>query len=373
MGIIYSAGGGGGGEGSDECTLQLADVPSDKKAITSDSDDDAKNGTLDTSTSVADGDVLDGKNYMNYNATTKHWEKRIGTEPNRGTPTTTLSAGSSYTIQPGHYNGGTVKAKDLASQTSGTAGTGQILNGYTATVNGSKLTGNMPNRGGYGGWGNNHGNDSGNQRMWIRMPGGYYNENAETYLSWADIRSMAGITADKIKKGQSIIGIIGSHEGYVTAPLFVVGNSPNYWPNSQTKGCSGTYSFLSDETMTTDSRPFVSFSFGREKSGNIIGRTNDTFDLTDYNYIKALIDLSASSTKIVGYIGVSTNPSLTSLSFDSSANISVDNANNSGTIIANISSLKGRYYVYFALNATHNSTGSNSCSYTCRTVQLTTV
>ena len=71
-----------------------------------------------------------------------------------------------------------------------------------------EYTGTMPNRGDYNGWGNSKGNDAGNQRMWVKVPHGYYNENANVFLSWADIRNMAGITAVKIKKGESIMGII---------------------------------------------------------------------------------------------------------------------------------------------------------------------
>ena len=63
--------------------------------------------------------------------------------------------------------------------------------------------------------------------MWVRLPGGYYNENAEVYLSWADIRNMAGITAAKIKKGESIMGIIGSFEGWVPTPQDLYYNGVN--------------------------------------------------------------------------------------------------------------------------------------------------
>lgn len=64
-----------------------------------------------------------------------------------------LSAGSSYVIPEGYHNGkGIVKAKSLASQTGVDNGksavtTSQILTGYQAWVNGSKVTGSMPNQG----------------------------------------------------------------------------------------------------------------------------------------------------------------------------------------------------------------------------------
>ena len=102
----------------------------------------------------------------------------------------------------------------------GNAQAAHVLNGETFYTNNakSKQTGTMPNRGDYNGWGNSKGNDAGNQRMWVKIPQGYYNENANVFLSWADIRNMAGITAVKIKKGESIMGIIGSWEGFVANP-----------------------------------------------------------------------------------------------------------------------------------------------------------
>jgi len=111
----------------------------------------------------------------------------------------------------------------------GDAQEGNVLAGSTFynTDPKTKRAGTMPNREGYCGWGNSKGNDGGNQRMWVRLPGGYYNENAEVYLSWADIRNMAGITADKIKKNESIMGIIGSWEGYVPLATDIYYNGAN--------------------------------------------------------------------------------------------------------------------------------------------------
>lgn len=104
-----------------------------------------------------------------------------------------------------------------------------VLNGETFYTNNakSKQTGTMPNCGDYNGWGNSKGNDAGNQRMWIRLPGGYYNENAEVYLSWADIRAMAGITPEKVKKNEWILGVQGNFEGWVPNPQDLYYNGVN--------------------------------------------------------------------------------------------------------------------------------------------------
>lgn len=111
----------------------------------------------------------------------------------------------------------------------GNAQAAHVLNGETFYTNNakSKQTGTMPNRGGYWGWGNSKGNDGGNQRMWVRLPGGYYNENAEVYLSWADIRAMAGITPEKVKKNEWILGVQGNFEGWVPNPQDLYYNGVN--------------------------------------------------------------------------------------------------------------------------------------------------
>ena len=64
-----------------------------------------------------------------------------------GATTYNVSASGSITIPKGKLTTGdqTIVAKDLASQTSGTAAAGDILSGKTAWVGGKRLTGSMPN------------------------------------------------------------------------------------------------------------------------------------------------------------------------------------------------------------------------------------
>lgn len=64
-----------------------------------------------------------------------------GTMVNRGAPTTSLNCGGTYNFQEGYYSGGKVTANSLASQTPGTATAAQILSGYSAWVNGVKISG----------------------------------------------------------------------------------------------------------------------------------------------------------------------------------------------------------------------------------------
>ena len=84
--------------------------------------------------------VLNGvKFYSNEN---EGDEILVGIMPNNGKVEKTLNAGGKYTIPVGYHNGeGYVKATDLASQTSATATSGVIQSGYTAWVDGNKVTG----------------------------------------------------------------------------------------------------------------------------------------------------------------------------------------------------------------------------------------
>ena len=69
-------------------------------------------------------------------------KKITGTMANQGAKTSSLNCGGSYTIPAGWHNGsGKITANSLASQTSATATAAQIASGYTAWVNGSKITG----------------------------------------------------------------------------------------------------------------------------------------------------------------------------------------------------------------------------------------
>lgn len=85
-----------------------------------------------------DSNVLSGKTYYNNNG------KREGTMPNRGGMSAELAAGGSVSIPEGYHDGtGSVRAQDLASQTQATAAAANIEAGYTAWVNGAKVTGSM--------------------------------------------------------------------------------------------------------------------------------------------------------------------------------------------------------------------------------------
>lgn len=100
-----------------------------------------------TNVDAGAADVLTGKTIVD--ATGAEIE---GTMVDNGAKTATLDAGGSYTIPAGYHNGsGKITAKTLASQTSATAEASEILNGETAWVDGTMVTGSMANNGATGG------------------------------------------------------------------------------------------------------------------------------------------------------------------------------------------------------------------------------
>ena len=154
--------------------------------------------------------------------------KITGTMPNKGAVTANLNCGGSYTIPAGYHNGsGKVTANSLASQTSANATTGDILKNKTAWVNGSKITGAMPNLsadtpiqhesnnstkviqadGAFIG-----NNTDGVQRIGFRYngAGGYITGNTLFGYPMSDLRNVLGITANKIVAGNTIGGIAGT-------------------------------------------------------------------------------------------------------------------------------------------------------------------
>ena len=303
---------------------------------------------LDAVTAGA-GDVLAGKVILD-----SEGEPLTGTMPERGNwSSSELSAGASITIPGGHHSGGgKVTAKSLSAQTSGTATAAQILSGKTAWVNGSEVTGSMANRGNYGGAGNSRGNDAPNQRMWVKVPGGYYNENAQVFLNWADIRSMAGLTPDKIKKNVSIMGITGTHEGWVSSSL-------NLFNSGSWGGGQSGYTVVKG----LDDYPGNSLSIkngtihittAQRGGSDVLLRLNNVGDLTNYKYLKidSPYDYDWSG---VG-CGISKKSDVTYLEgLDTyyRSPISAD-MTSKGTHILDISKFTGTYWIYLYLRTGGN-------------------
>lgn len=80
--------------------------------------------------------VLSGSTFTNDSGA------QIGSMSNRGAPVVNLNCGGTFNLQEGYYSGGQAIANSLASQTQGNATASQILAGFSAWVNGSKVAGN---------------------------------------------------------------------------------------------------------------------------------------------------------------------------------------------------------------------------------------
>lgn len=176
-------GSGSGGESGD-CTADRSKVLASYTAVMRDSNDDPAEGTM----------------------------------PNNGDLSATLVAGQSKTIPAGYTSGGTVTAKDLASQTKGNADADHIVKGCSAYVNGKEVSGAIKDCGSYqyaSGMGS--GNDGTEYYAFNNAPSGWYHEDEAT-KSWspelrlpkATVRNYLGIAANKIVNGQSIDGIAGN-------------------------------------------------------------------------------------------------------------------------------------------------------------------
>lgn len=283
-------------------------------------------------------------------------EPTTGTMPNRGAVSQTLNAGGSYTIPAGYHNGsGKVSANSLSSQTSANATASQILSGQTAWVNGSKVTGNMLNRGAV------------SQSLGINgtytIPAGYHNGSgkvsqslpvqggstttpgtanktivaANRYVNGNIVVAGSGnLTAGNIKKGVNIFGVTGSWEGYVTSPLYLYNNGT--W-----------HSLLVNVKMQDCSAPSgidyeSSYLWYGAKADWVSMRTGVMIDVTNYNYV-SFTSTNGGRGETTG-ISVGTNPT-TYVNADSVKLTSTTN-NGDQTLTLNISSVTGKVYIKIA-------------------------
>lgn len=209
MGKVSISGAGGAGAGSDECTATSSEVLKGYTAITSDSDDEIVEGTLELTGDAADSQVLDKRTYYNKDARMK----RTGNMPNCGAISTVLNAGGSYTIPAGYHNGsGKVAANSLISQTGGTASAAHILSGQTAWVNGTKVSGTIPIQ---------NAEISGTDRAWsqgmsnwagtinLRVRNGHYLNG----VNWIQ-QDIPNFRPENIKNGVNIGGVVGTFPDY---------------------------------------------------------------------------------------------------------------------------------------------------------------
>ena len=292
---------GGGGIDPDDLTATAGDVIKGKIAGVAGQDDPVA-GTLELTGTAAAGDVLSGKTYYTTNPKTK----QTGTMVNRGAVSQALNAGGTYIIPGGFHNGsGKVIANSLASQTSANATAGQILSGQTAWVNGSKLTGSMPNRGAISqGLGINgtytipagYHNGSGNVNQSIVVQGGSTTTPgtanktivaANRYVNGNIV--VAGdpnLIASNIIRGKTIFGVAGT--------AIYAGDTPGYFlePPKEYESLTGGWvrgdTGLNGSFQKGSTRYYLDGARSTDRSGNSYESsilTSKTIDASRYRYL----------------------------------------------------------------------------------------
>ena len=173
----------------------------------------------------------------------------------------------------------------------GNATASQILKDKTALVGGKKVTGTMPT---YGSsvassvvpW---------NGSVYFRMPIGYYEEaccgTAEVAATNADVASAIGLTAGKLLKGESVLGITGT--GETSCPTCPTPESQGYYkiktfseltatcdrPNASS-GCNTNWFTTSKENLsgcTTSNGCNVAEWFDTELTASLDFEYNEIF------------------------------------------------------------------------------------------------
>lgn len=261
---------GGGGADLDVVTADAGDVLAGKVIVGPDGE--PLTGTLALSGNASDGQVLSGQTYYNTDAKTK----RTGTMPNRGAVNQSLAINGSYTIPAGFHNGSgkvtqSVKTKGAQTYTPGTT----------------------------------------NQTI----AAGQYLTGAQT------IKGDPNLRPENIKKGVSIMGIIGTWEEIVSNPYYL-------WNRG---------SFKNGQSIT-----------GGQISGAYI-RANNTYfnnlvDLTNHKYLKFVVQADQTRGDQLDalriYITTATNQNIISEEKRVSLGTKI------GTVFVDIASLKGSYKIW---------------------------
>ena len=285
---------GGGGADLDAVTASAGDVLAGKVIVGPDGE--PLTGTLALSGNASDGQVLSGQTYYDTDAKTK----RTGTMPNRGTVNQSLAINGSYTIPEGYHNGNgkvtqSVKTKGAQTFTPGRS------------------------------------NQSISANQWL--------SGAQTIMGDPNLKP------ENIKKGVTIFGNKGTHEGYVTSPLNIFNKGT--WGG----GVSG-YSALNvgNGGIHLNSEANLQLTTGRKRTANL--RLNAAINISAYSYLKVdfTIESSTPFTLPTCSVGISTNPGLMLSASDPLSKVSgiaaYSSANNNGTLILDISKLSGNYFIY---------------------------
>ncbi|MEE1496784.1 MAG: hypothetical protein UF433_05355 [Clostridium sp.] len=291
---------GGGGADLDAVTASAGDVLAGKVIVGPDGE--PLTGTLALSGSASDGQVLGRQTYYNTDAKTK----RIGTMPNRGAVSQSLAINGSYTIPAGYHNG-----SGKVTQSVPTKGEQTYTPGRSNQTIGSN--------------------------QWL--------SGAQTILGDPNLKP------ENIKKGVTIFGNVGTHEGYVTSPLYLFNNGT--WGGLQTTGMTEVTDKNGGGYIEIGSS--IEFGGRRGKQDILNARLNQKFNLTSYKYIKIRAEYYYYSNYIM--IGVSDSPNAGLGGYIASTKV---NNPNGGYYILDVSSISGEKYIYLEASTDHNFSNNSS-------------
>lgn len=249
----YMPGGGGGSATSDDCTATKAQVLEGYKAVTSDSDDEAEEGTMPNRGNQQKAtSVTTGNNNMYFRTPAGYYSATGSEEADKPEVYAPYSDVAS--------KGGVTSAKLLAGQSAlgvngeatndANAGASDIASGKSGYVKGKKVNGSLavysagPTKA-PAGW-----NDS--DKVYFSIRRGIYNTLAPGDPNYAQVyrlKSDLGITAGKIAQGQSICGVNGTYKGLGNAAVGHV-----------LKGKKFSTASLSNATGTLEIQSAISFS-----------------------------------------------------------------------------------------------------------------
>lgn len=137
------------------------------------------------------------------------------------------------------------------------------------------------------------------------------------------------------------MGIIGSFQGYTDSPLYLLRGS--VWSNLQTSGLTATYNGM----HISYENKYQYMTYESASVMRCVYRLNQTIDLTSYNYVKITTEGCNEAC-----IGVSTSEAITDVSSLTKCSSSYT-TKQSATIICDVLSLTGSYYIYFCSTYTY--------------------
>ncbi len=216
---------------SDECTASTGQVLSGYTAVTKDSDDEVAKGTMPDrgayqwagrgghSTDCGFGQgVENGVEYYAFNNIPDgyyhnqgdSWSPELRLERTTVRDYLGISAGKIAKGQKIADIGGTYTSD-------ATAAASDLRSGKTAYVNGTKISGSLATLAAVDKYVSAV-VDQGN--LWVRINSGIHDQNSvagypEVYMPQADLANVIGLTANKIAKGSSVLGIAGTFYGNV--------------------------------------------------------------------------------------------------------------------------------------------------------------